>query len=100
MTWNGAGGWVILSHYRQVNFSRTVWTTFHCRGTTSSVSVMSSPSLTSLPPQHGQAMRPGIATRSRGRYAANGERTGRLRVKLRIGVGNGFVFSGARFQLL
>ena len=32
MTWNGAGGWVIFSHDRQVNFSRTVWITFHCRG--------------------------------------------------------------------
>src|SRR5204863_3741278 len=68
MTWNGAGGWVILSHCRQVNFSRTLWTTFHCRGTTSSVSVMSSPSMASLLPQHGQAMGPGITTRSRGRY--------------------------------
>src|SRR5918911_1356390 len=56
MTWNGAGGWVIASQRRQVNFSRTVWITFHCRGTTSSVSVMSSPSLASLPPQHGQAL--------------------------------------------
>jgi hypothetical protein len=24
---------VIFSHDRQVNFSRTVWITFHCRGT-------------------------------------------------------------------
>ena len=40
MAWNGAGGWVIFSHDRQVNFSRTVWITFHCRGTTSSVSVI------------------------------------------------------------
>lgn len=32
MTWNGAGGWVIFSHDRHVNFSRTVWITFHCRG--------------------------------------------------------------------
>ena len=59
MTWNGAGGWVIFSHDRQVNFSRTVWITFHCRGTTSRVSVMVSPSLASLPPQQGQAVRPG-----------------------------------------
>ena len=29
-----------------MNFSRTVWITFHCRGTTSSVSVMSSPIFT------------------------------------------------------
>ena len=34
-----------------MNFSRTVWITFHCRDTTSRVSVMSSPILTSLPPQ-------------------------------------------------
>src|SRR5262252_8305706 len=54
ITWNGAGGWVIFSHERQLNFSRTVWITFHCRGTTSKVSVTSSPSLTSLPPQPGQ----------------------------------------------
>ena len=59
MTWNGAGGWVIFSHDRQVNFSRTVWITFHCRGTTSRVSVIVSPSLASLPPQHGQARRAG-----------------------------------------
>src|SRR5262245_6575402 len=55
MGWNGAGGWLIFSHDRQVNFSRTVWITFHWRGTTSSVSVMSSPSFASLPPQHGHS---------------------------------------------
>src|ERR1700692_2308934 len=81
MTWNGAGGWVILSQDRQVNFSRTVWITFHWRGTTSSVSVIVSPSLASLPPQHGQAAGPGITTRSRGRCAGKGARTGFLRVK-------------------
>ena len=80
MTWNGAGGWVIFSHDRQVNFSRTVWITFHCRGMTSSVSVMVSPSLASLPPQHGHALGPAITTRSRGRCAGNGARTGFLRV--------------------
>ena len=48
MVWKGAGGWVIFSQLRQVNFSRTVCTTFHCRGTTSSVSVTSSPSLAEL----------------------------------------------------
>ena len=37
----------IFSQSRQVNFSRTVWTTFQLRGITSSVSVMSSPSLES-----------------------------------------------------
>ena len=53
--WKGAGGWVIVSQARQVNFSRTFWITFHWRGTTSSVSVTSSPIFASLPPQHGQA---------------------------------------------
>jgi hypothetical protein len=48
---------------------------------TSSVSVTSSPSLASLPPQHGQAGA-GITTRSRGRCAGKGARTGFLRVKL------------------
>src|SRR6516165_5981742 len=76
MTWNGAGGWVIFSHDRHVNFSRTVWITFHCRGTTSRVSVTSSPSLTSLPPQHGQQGGAGTAMRSRGRCAGNGARAG------------------------
>ena len=28
-TWNGAGGWVIVSQSRQATFSRTVWMTFH-----------------------------------------------------------------------
>ena len=56
-----------------------VWITFHCRGTTSSVSVMVSPSSASLPPQHGQAVGR-ITTRSRGRCAGNGARTGFLRV--------------------
>ena len=42
---DGAGGWVIASQARQENFSRTCWITFHCRGTSSSVSVTSSPSL-------------------------------------------------------
>jgi len=64
-----------LSHDRQVNFSRTVWITFHCRGTTSNVSVMSSPSLDSLPPQAGHAQGAGPTTRSRGRCAGNGART-------------------------
>src|SRR5438477_4489156 len=46
MTWNGAGAWLIFSQSRQVNFSRTCWITFHCRGITSSVSVTSSPNFT------------------------------------------------------
>jgi hypothetical protein len=55
IAWKGAGGWVIVSHDRQLNFSRTSSVTNHCRGTTSSVSVMSSPIFDSLLlPQHGQ----------------------------------------------
>jgi hypothetical protein len=55
VTWNGAGGCVIASHRRQENRSRTVWITFHWRGTTSSVSVTSSPSFDSfVEPQQGQ----------------------------------------------
>src|SRR6266478_8536680 len=54
ITWKGAGGCVIVSQDRQLNFSRTCSVTNHCRGTTSSVSVTSSPILQSLLlPQHG-----------------------------------------------
>ena len=68
VTWNGAGGCVIVSQLRHENFSRTVWITFHCRGTTSSVSVTSSPSLDSFAdPQQGQLSGAAITTRSRGR---------------------------------
>jgi hypothetical protein len=68
VTWKGAGGWVIVSQSRHENFSRTVWITFHCRGMTSSVSVMSSPSFESLDdPQQGQLSGAGTTTRSRGR---------------------------------
>ena len=68
VTWNGAGGCVIVSHSRHENFSRTVWITFHCRGITSSVSVMSSPSFDSfVEPQQGQRSGAGITMRSRGR---------------------------------
>src|SRR6516164_3805384 len=107
MVWKGAGGWVIFSQLRQVNFSRTVCTIFHCRGTTSNVSVMSSPSLASLPPQHGQAVGAGITTRSRGRCSGKGARTGFLRVKLVTIVPASAdlalaanSFAGARLQLL
>jgi hypothetical protein len=41
--WNGAGGWVMTSQDRQENFSRRCWITFHWRGTSSRVSVTSSP---------------------------------------------------------
>ena len=83
MGWNGAGGWLMVSHARQAMRSRTVWTTFQCRGTTSRVSVTSSPSLDSRPWQHGQEVGPGITTRSRGRCAGNGPRTGLRRTALR-----------------
>ena len=80
VTWNGAGGWVIVSQSRHENFSRTVWITFHWRGITSSVSVMSSPSFDSfVEPQQGQLSGAGITTRSRGRCSGNGLRDGRLR---------------------
>src|ERR1700752_701157 len=80
-TWNGAGAWLIFSQSRQLNFSRTCWITFEDFGMTSSVSVMSSPSLDSrAPPQQAQAVGPGMITRSRGRWSGNGLRDGRLRV--------------------
>ncbi len=64
----GAGGWKMLPQCRQVNFSRTYWITFHCRGMTSSVPVTSSPSLASLvDPQQSQDVGPGSTIRSRGR---------------------------------
>src|SRR5260370_24150747 len=81
MTWNDAGAWLIFSQSRQLNFSRTCWITFQDFGMTSSVSVMSSPSLDSrAPPQQAQAVGPGMITRSRGRWSGNGLRDGRLRV--------------------
>ena len=68
VTWKGAGGCAFVSQLRHENFSRTVWITFHCRGMTSSVSVMSSPSLDSFAdPQQGQLSGAAITTRSRGR---------------------------------
>ena len=78
MAWKGAGGWLILSQSRQVNFSRTVWITFHCRGITSSVSVTSSPIFTIRDdPQQLQLVGASTTTRSRGRCSGNGLRTGR-----------------------
>src|SRR5437899_11803522 len=82
VTWKGAGGWVIASQFRHENFSRTFWITFHCRGMTSSVSVMSSPSFDSFEePQQGQLPGSATTTRSRGRCSGNGLRDGRLRWK-------------------
>ncbi len=57
MTWKGAGGSEIVSQSRQVNFSRTVCRTNQRRGTTSRVSVTTSPILASrLPPQQRQVV--------------------------------------------
>ena len=68
MTWNGAGAWLIFSQSRQLNFSRTCSITFQDFGMTSSVSVMSSPSLDSRdPPQQMQVAGPSTIRRSRGR---------------------------------
>src|SRR5580693_8136823 len=73
VTWNAAGGWVIVSQSRHENFSRTVWITFHWRGITSSVSVTSSPSFESFfDPQQGQFSGAAITTRSRGERFAGG----------------------------
>src|SRR5690242_1978686 len=72
ITWNGAGACVILSQSRQENFSRTVCITSHWRGTTSSVSVTSSPSFDSfVEPQPGSSAAPG----SRRARAADDRRT-------------------------
>src|SRR3954470_14651282 len=66
VTWKGAGGCVIVSQARQEKRSRTVWTTFHWRGITSNVSVMSSPSFDNLAdPQQGQRSGAAMTTRSR-----------------------------------
>ena len=77
VAWKGAGGCDIRWQSRHVNFSRTVWITFHRRGITSSVSVTSSPIFDSpSDPQHVQAMGAGTTTRSRGRCSGKGLRDG------------------------
>ena len=79
-TWNGAGGWLMVWQSRHETFSRTVWMTFHTRGTTSSVSVKSSPSFDKREsPQAGHEHGAGMTTRSRGICSRNGFLTGRLR---------------------
>src|SRR3954469_19484302 len=94
MGWKGAGGWLTVSQARHENRSRTVWITFHLIGSTSSVSVMSSPSLDSLPPQQGQAVGDGRTTRSRGRWAGRGARTGWAPGGVLGGGGGPFLFGG------
>jgi hypothetical protein len=80
VTWKGTGGWVIASQARQEKRSRTVWITFQLRGTTSRVSVTSSPNFDSfIEPQHGQEVGAAITTRSRGRCSGKGLRPGRGR---------------------
>ena len=80
--WKGAGDWLIFSQARPVNFSRTVWITFHCRGTTSSVSVTSSPIFTiRSDPQQVQAAGASTTTRSRGRCSGKAFLTGLRRSK-------------------
>ena len=81
VTWNGAGDWLIVSQARHAKRSRTVWITFYWRGTTSSVSVVSSPSFDGrTDPQPAQQIGLGITTRVRGRCAGNGWRDGQVRV--------------------
>jgi hypothetical protein len=85
MAWNGAGGWLILSQSRQVNFSRTVWITVHCRGMTSSLSVTSSPIFTMrADPQQVQAG--GAATLKRDNGCLGGHRFGFGPVVTEIGL--------------
>jgi hypothetical protein len=83
MAWKGAGGWLIFSYDRQVNFSRTVWITFHWRGTTSSVSVISSPIFTMRSdPQQLHWLGASTTIRSRGRWSGKGLRRVKLRTVL------------------
>jgi hypothetical protein len=50
----GAGAWTIFSQALQLYLGRTVRTTRHCTGSTSSISSLSWPSGRSAPPQSGQ----------------------------------------------
>src|SRR5215213_7670973 len=82
VAWNGAGGWLIFSQSRQVNFSRTVSISLKRRGISSSVLVTSSPIFASRdPPQQAQFVGASMTTRSRSMSSGHGLRTGRLRVK-------------------
>jgi hypothetical protein len=73
---------VIAPHRRQENLSRTVWITFHWRGTTSSVSVTSSPSFESfVDPQQRQLCGAATTIRSSSKCSGKGFRAGRLRSK-------------------
>jgi hypothetical protein len=105
MTWNGAGGWVIFSHDRQLNFSRTVWITFHWRGTTSKVSVTASPSdelattvRTTRRCRHDHALARQVSRQRRSHRPLAGQAArGGIRLDR---PSRDCVFRGARFQLL
>ena len=83
IAWCGAGGCVMASQARQLNFSRTVCTTFHCLGTTSSVSVTSSPSLTR------SAATTAGAGLGRGQHDPLARQVGRQRRPLGLAAGEG-----------
>ena len=95
------------SHARQANRSRTVCTTFHCRGITSSVSVTSSPSFDSRSdPQQAQLVGAGnddaLARQMRRQRLARGSCPGE---RLDSCAGRGtlaqsLILAGARLQLL
>jgi hypothetical protein len=77
---DGSGGWVIVSHCRQLSFGRTCTTTLKCDGTYSRTSRSSVPMRLSLVlPQAGQAQAASCSTRSRGRCAGSGWRPRRRR---------------------
>jgi len=61
----------------------------------SSVSVIVSPRLLSLPPQQGQVVGDGSTTRSRGRCDGSGARTGLARVNARTAVAAGCAWAAA-----
>ncbi len=96
----------VLLAVRQVNFSRTVSTTFHWRGVVSSVRVTSSPSLRRrTPPQQAQAFGASITTRRaadrRGRCCAPlaCARSRRPSSSSQRPAPRRVVFGGARLQL-
>ena len=98
---------MIVSQSRHENFSRTVWITFHCRGITSSVSVMSSPSFDSFDrAAAGAALRRGdhdaLARQMIGERLARRplalERLDGLRLRRRL-LGRQFVFGRGCLQL-
>jgi hypothetical protein len=82
VAWRGtapAAGWGLARPAREL-LAHRLDHHFHWRGTTSSVSVTSSPSFDSFfDPQQGQLSGAGITMRSRGRWSGNGLHDGRLR---------------------